>query len=466
MGDDPNHISPNQELPSLTDEPCSLSSDAHRNFYASLDQHSQLASKASENSIGRRRWMICGLLFFAATVNYVDRQVIGLLKPLLQLQLGWTETGYSNIVIAFQFAYAAGMLFAGKLIDRIGTRRGFSIAVSLWSLAAMAHAAASSIFQFAVARFSLGIGEAGSFPASIKAVAEWFPKRERALATGLFNSGTNIGAIAAPLMVPWLTYRFGWRMAFIGTGALGLVWIICWLALYSRPEEDRKLSAAELAYIKSDTASEQPTDPTIPWLQLIRIRSTWGVALAKFFTDPIWYVFLFWMPDFLNRNLGLNLNGMRLPLIIIYSGASVGSITGGWLSSSLLKRGWSLNASRKTAMLVCAVAVTPIMISARTTNAWLAVWLVALAAGAHQGWSANIYTLVSDIFPRGAVASVVGFASTVGAIGGMLVSKAVGYILQATGSYVPVFLMAGLAYLVGLGFVQLLIPRISQHHGA
>jgi ACS family hexuronate transporter-like MFS transporter len=422
-----------------------------------------MSQDLSTNFVGRRRWMICGLLFFAATVNYVDRQVIGLLKPLLQIQFGWTENGYSNIVVAFQFAYAAGMLFAGKLIDRIGTRRGFAIAVWIWSLAAMAHAAAGSIFQFGVARFSLGIGEAGSFPASVKAVAEWFPKRERALATGLFNSGTNIGAIVAPLVVPWLTYRFGWRMAFVGTGALGLLWIVCWLAFYRRPEDDRALSAAELAYIKADVGSKQQTDdaPTIPWTQLIMLRGTWAVALAKFFTDPIWYVFLFWMPDFLNRNLGLNLNGMRLPLFIIYSGASVGSIAGGWLSSSLLKRGWSLNASRKTALLVCAIAVTPIMISARTTNAWLAVWLIALATGAHQGWSANIYTLVSDMFPRGAVASVVGFASTVGAIGGMFASKAVGYILQATGSYVPVFLMAGTAYLAGLGFIQLLVPRIS-----
>jgi MFS transporter, ACS family, hexuronate transporter len=412
--------------------------------------------------VGRRRWMICGLLFFAATVNYVDRQVIGLLKPLLQVQFGWTENGYSNIVVAFQLAYGFGMLFAGKLIDRIGTRRGFSLAVWIWTLAAMAHAGARSIFQFAVARFSLGIGESGGFPASIKAVAEWFPKHERALATGLFNSGTNVGSFVAPLIVPWLTYRYGWRMAFIGTGALGLTWIVCWLALYRRPEEDQALSATELAFIKSDVALERESEQeeTIPLLHLIKLRATWAVALGKFFTDPIWFVYLFWMPDFLNRNLGLNLNGMRLPLLIIYSGASVGSIAGGWLSSSLLKRGWSLNASRKTAMLVCALAVTPIMISARTTNGWLAIGLIALATGAHQGWSANIYTLVSDIFPKGAVASVVGFSSTAGAIGGMLVSKTVGYILQSTGSYVPVFLMAGLAYLVGLGFIQLLVPRI------
>lgn len=403
--------------------------------------------------------MICGLLFFATTVNYVDRQVIGLLKPILQGQFGWTESGYSNIVVAFQFAYAAGTLLAGKLIDRIGTRRGYSLAVSLWSISAMAHAAAHSIFQFAVARFSLGLGEAGSFPGSVKAIAEWFPKRERALATGLFNSGANIGAIVAPPVVAWLTYRFGWRMAFIGTGVLGFAWIACWLAMYRSPEEDRALSAAELAYIKSDPGDE--TQP-IPWLHLVRLRATWAIALGKFFTDPFWYVYLFWMPDFLNRNLGLNLNGMRLPLLIIYSGASVGSIAGGWLSSSLLKRGWSLNASRKTAMLACALAVTPIMISARTTNGWLAICLVALATAAHQGWSANIYTLVSDIFPRSAVASVVGFATMTGAIGGMLVSKTVGYILQATGSYVPVFLMTGLAYLIALGVIQILVPRVSQ----
>lgn len=432
-----------------------------------LEPQPQPASELSENSpspfLGRR-WTICGLLFFAATVNYIDRQVIGLLKPLLQVQFGWTETSYSNIVVAFQFAYGAGMLFAGKLIDRIGTRRGFSLAVGIWSLAAVAHAGARSIFQFAAARFSLGIGEAGGFPASIKAVAEWFPKHERALATGLFNSGTNVGSFVAPLVVPWLTYRYGWRMAFIGTGALGVVWIVCWLALYRRPEEDRALTAAELAYIKSDNSDEPESEQSerIPLLHLISLRATWAIALGKFFTDPIWFVYLFWMPDFLNRNLGLNLNGMRLPLLIIYSGASVGSIAGGWLSSSLLKHGWSLNASRKTAMLVCALAVTPIMISARTTNAWLAIGLIALATGAHQGWSANIYTLVSDVFPRGAVASVVGFASTVGAIGGMLVSKTVGYILQATGSYVPVFLMAGLAYLVALGCIQLFLPQVKQ----
>ena len=406
------------------------------------------------------RWLICALLFFAATVNYMDRQVIGLLKPTLQAQLGWTEIGYSNIVFAFTMAYGIGSLMVGNWIDRLGTRVGFSLAVLFWSISAMAHAAAGSIFQFAAARFSLGIGESGSFPASIKAIAEWFPKKERAVATGIFNSGTNVGAIVTPLVVPWLTLRFGWRMAFIATGALGLVWIAAWLALYRRPEESKLVSRQELALIQSDP--EEPESVSVPWRTLVTLPQAWAVGLGKFFTDPIWWVYLFWMPDFLSRNLKLDLKGMALPLFVVYSGASVGSIGGGWLSSRLLKRGWSVNGSRKTAMLVCALAVTPIMLAARTGNAWFAVCLVALAAGAHQGWSANIYTLVSDMFPRKAVASVVGFGTFLGTIGGMGIAKMVGYILQRTGSYVPVFLLAGTAYLVALIFVQFLAPRLEQ----
>jgi len=409
---------------------------------------------------GNVRWMVCGLLFFAASVNYMDRQVIVLLKPTLQVQLGWTEEGYSNIVVAFQLAYGASLLFIGKLIDRIGTRKGFSLAVLFWSIAAMAHAGATSVFQFAVARFSLGIGESGSFPASIKAVAEWFPKKERALATGIFNSGTNVGAIITPLVVPWLTLRFGWRMAFICTGALGLIWIVAWLALYRRPEESSLVSAEELSLIQSDP--EQATVIAVPWRTMLRLPQAWAVGLGKFFTDPIWFVYLFWMPDFLSRNLKLDLRGMALPLFVIYSGASVGSIGGGWLSSALIKKGWAVNPSRKTAMLVCALAVTPIMLAARTSNAWFAVCLVAVAAGAHQGWSANIYTLASDMFPRGAVASVVGFGTLLGTISGMFISKMVGYILQHTGSYVPVFVLAGTAYLVALAFVQVLAPRLER----
>ena len=414
----------------------------------------------AEQTIGHVRWLICAVLFFAASVNYMDRQVIGLLKPTLQAQLGWTEEGYSNIVVAFQLAYGASLLFIGKLIDRIGTRKGFSLAVLFWSISAMAHAAAGSVFQFALARFSLGIGEAGSFPASIKAIAEWFPKKERALATGIFNSGTNVGAIVTPLIVPWITLRFGWRMAFILTGALGMIWIAVWLALYRKPQESELVSATELALIQSDP--ERAEVIAVPWRRMLKLRQAWAVGLGKFFTDPIWFVYLFWMPDFLSRNLKLDLKGMALPLFVIYSGASVGSIGGGWLSSQLIKSGWNVNASRKTAMLLCALAVTPIMLAARTHDAWFAVCLVALAAGAHQGWSANIYTLASDMFPRGAVASVVGFGTLLGTISGMFISKMVGYVLQTTGSYVPVFVLAGTAYLIALGFVQFLAPTLEQ----
>ena len=406
---------------------------------------------------GSRRWLICSLLFFATTINYMDRQVIALLKPMLQTQFGWTDIGYSNIVLAFQLAYGGGLLFIGKLIDKLGTRKGFSFAVFVWSAAAMAHAAAASVYQFGLARFSLGIGESGSFPASVKAVAEWFPKKERALATGLFNSGSNVGAILTPLIVPWLTYTFSWRTAFIATGALGFLWMLCWLAIYRRPEEDTRLSPAELAYIQSDREAHGEVTPL---RKLITLRQAWAVALGKFFTDPIWFVYLFWMPDFLNRNLGLNLKGMALPLFVIYTGASVCSVGGGWLSSALLKRGWSLNASRKTALFVCALAVTPILVAARTTHPWLAVSVIALAAGAHQGWSANIYTLASDMFPKSAVASVVGFGTMAGAFAGLFVSKTVGYILQRTGSYVSIFVMAGVAYLIAFACVQLLTPKL------
>ena len=416
------------------------------------------ASALPVNPGGHSRWVICGLLFFAATVNYMDRQVLSLLKPTLQTQFGWTEIDYSNIVFAFQLAYGIGVLFVGKLIDRLGTRRGFSLAVIVWSAAAMAHAAVTTIFQFAAVRSCLGLGEAGSFPASIKAVAEWFPKKERALATGIFNSGANVGSLVTPLVVPWLTYRFGWRMAFIATGALGLLWIGAWLAVYHRPEESG-ISHAELEYIRSDSADD---NKPIPLRTLLTLRQAWAVALGKFFTDPFWYVYLFWIPDFLSRKFNLDLKGMALPLFVIYSGASVGSIIGGWLSSSLLKIGWQLNASRKAALLACALAVVPIVMASRTTNAWTAVALIALAAGAHQGWSANIYTLASDMFPKAAVASVVGFATMLGTISGMLIAKIVGYVLQGTGSYLMVFMMAGFAYLIALAFVQALAPRLKS----
>ena len=404
------------------------------------------------------RWAMCALLFFAATINYMDRQVIALLKPTLQGQLGWSEVGYSNIVFTFYVAYALGLLVMGRMMDWLGTRRGFSLAVILWSAAAVAHAGARSVLQFATVRFALGIGESGNFPASIKTVAEWFSKKERALATGIFNSGTNIGAIATPLLVPWITVHFGWPMTFVFTGLLGFAWVCVWLVFYRRPEDHRRISSQELAYIRSDPEDEPASK--VPWRKLFAFRQTWAIAIARLFTDPIWYIYLFWVPDFLSRKFSLSLQAMAIPLFLIYSGATLGSIGGGWISSSLLKRGWTLQASRTAALLTCALAVTPVALAPNSTSLWLAVSLVAVAAGAHQGWSANMYTLVSDMFPRNAVGSVVGIGSMAGAVGAMFAAKAVGYILQWTGSYKIIFYIGGSAYLAAFVMLRLLAPVI------
>jgi MFS transporter, ACS family, hexuronate transporter len=433
---------------------------------------------------GHVRWVICALLFFAATINYIDRQVIGILKPTLVAQFGWQdERIYAAIVFSFQLAYAIGLLLAGRVMDRLGTRIGFAIAIVLWSVAAIGHAIADwfpglklptinldastglsivllsgAAAGFALMRFVLGLGEAGNFPAAIKTVAEWFPKKERALATGIFNSGTNVGALLTPLIVPWVALNWGWQWAFVATGATGFAWLVWWLAAYRPPEEHPRLSAAELAYIRSDPAEKLTP---IKWSALIPHRQTWAFAIGKFLTDPIWWLYLFWIPDFLNRNHGLDLKSIGLPLVVIYLVADVGSIGGGWLSSSLIKKGWSLNAARKTAMLVCALAVVPIVFASRTSSLWVSVALVALAAAAHQGWSANIFTLASDMFPRRAVGSVVGFGGMAGAVGGMLIAVLVGEILQRTGSYVAIFLIAGSAYLVALAIIHLLAPSLT-----
>jgi ACS family hexuronate transporter-like MFS transporter len=408
--------------------------------------------------VGSYRWSICALLFFATTINYVDRQVIGLLKPTLQGQFGWTEIDYSNIVFAFQVAYAAGLLLVGRVIDRFGVHKGFSFAVVFWSLAAMAHALAQSVMGFGIARFALGLGESGNFPASIKTVAEWHPRKERALATGIFNAGSNVGVIVAALVVPWVTLAYGWQWAFIVTGAMGFVWLIAWALLYAPPEKQSRLSVAELDYIRSDA---EVSENSVPWASILGHRQTWAFAIGKMLTDPIWWVYLFWIPDFLNRNYGISLSQIGVPLITIYLIADVGSVGGGWLSSSLIRRGWSVNQGRKTAMLICAIAVVPVVLAARASSVTMAVLLIGLAAAAHQGWSANIFTLVSDMFPKRAVGSVVGFGGMFGAIGGMVIAKVVGYILEWTGSYVPIFIMAGSAYLVALLVIHLLVPRMT-----
>lgn len=408
---------------------------------------------------GRLRWVICALLFFAATINYLDRQVIGLLKPTLASEFGWTDVDYSNIVFWFQAAYAAGLLVIGRIMDWLGTRKGFSLAVIFWSIAAAFHSLATSVFGFSAARFALGLGESGNFPASIKTVAEWFPKRERAFATGIFNAGTNVGVLVAAVAVPWITLRFGWKWAFILTGLIGFIWLIFWVIIYRHPDEHPNLSSAERSYIQSD-----PADPkfSIKWVTLLSHRQAWAVAVGKFMCDPIWWVWLFWLPDFLKRSHGVDLKNIGLPLIIVYLIADVGSVAGGWLSSTLIKRGWSINSARKTTLLICAVLVTPVVFAAKTTNLWVAVLLVALATAAHQGWSANIFTLASDMFPRRAVGSVIGFAGLFGAIGGMVIAKAVGYILDYTHSYLLIFIIAASAYLVALIFIHLLVPDMKE----
>lgn len=452
-----------------------------------MEQQASTAGASASGGAGKikhLRWYICGLLFFAATINYVDRQVIGILKPTLVAEFGWQdERIYAAIVFSFQLAYAIGLLLAGRIMDRLGTLVGFTLAVVLWSIAAIGHAVADwfpwlslptlnldaatglsvvmltgTAAGFALMRFLLGLGEAGNFPASIKTVAEWFPKKERALATGIFNSGTNIGALITPLVVPWITLHWGWQWAFIVTGLTGFIWVIWWLLMYRAPEKHARLSAAEFEHIRSDPAESVTA---IPWVKLFPHRQTWAFALGKFMTDPIWWLYLFWIPDFLNRNHNLDLKSIGLPLVIIYLIADIGSIGGGWLSSSLINRGWSVNRARKLAMFICAASVVPIMAAAKVSNLWVAVGLVSLAAAAHQGWSANLFTLVSDTFPRRAVGSVVGIGGMAGSIGGMLIALLVGEILQRTGSYVPIFIIAGSAYLVALLIVHLLAPKLE-----
>lgn len=407
---------------------------------------------------GHYRWTICALLFFATTINYIDRQVLGILAPDLQQSIGWNEIEYGYIVTSFQAAYALGMLVVGRLMDRFGSRLGYTIAIVCWSVAAMGHGLARTALGFGIARFTLGLGEAGNFPVAIKTVAEWFPKRERALATGIFNSGTNVGAIVAPIVVPWIALRYGWQWAFILTGAIGFLWVAFWLKTYEAPRRHPRLSPAELSYIESD---QEPERAAIPWRTLLPHRQTWAFAIGKFLTDPIWWFYLYWMPKFLHDVHGLTLSTVGLPLVVIYLVADAGSIGGGWLSSTLIARGWTVNRARKTAMAVCALAVTPIVFASRVSDLWSAVALVALAAAAHQGWSANLFTFASDTFPRRAVASVVGIGGMAGAVGGMLIATITGYILQFTGSYLAVFIVAGSAYLVALGIVQLLVPTLE-----
>jgi MFS transporter, ACS family, hexuronate transporter len=422
------------------------------------------------SKIGNYRWTIVSLVFFATTVNYLDRQVISLLKPILEKEFTWTETDYSNIVIAFQLAYAIGLLGFGRIIDKIGTKLGYALSLTVWSFASIAHAFATSTFGFGAARAALGLSEAGNFPAAVKTVAEWFPKKERALAAGIFNSGSNIGAIIAPIAVPWIAITWGWQEAFIITGAIGLIWLIFWFIFYEVPSKQKRLGMAEYAYIHSDS-EEMANDNQEPvrWLKLLGFKQTWAFVFGKFMTDPIWWFLLFWLPSFLKTEY--NMTGMQvsLPLALVYTMTCFGSIGGGWLSGFLIKKGWPVYKSRKVSMLAFALCVIPVVAAQALgkINPWIAVFVIGLAASAHQAWSANMYTISSDMFPKKAVASVVGIGSMAGAIGGILIARLAGVLLDhykglghiETGYYI-MFIIAGLAYLTAWLIIHLLAPKM------
>jgi ACS family hexuronate transporter-like MFS transporter len=451
--------------------------------------------------VGRYRWRICALLFFATTLNYMDRQALALLKPTLQSPvhgIGMTELQYAGIISVFSAAYAIGLLIAGPFIDRVGTRIGYAVAVSIWAIAAMAHAfvplhgvaaplqwaahtsagllehvpllhgqhwldsmgrLSGAVVGFGVVRFFLGLGEAGNFPAAIKATAEWFPKRERALATGIFNSGTNIGATLAPFAIAFILLHLAWNWAFLATSAFAVLWIILWLRMYKSPHLDPYVTRSELVYISSD-----PPEPAtrVPWKSLLPHRQTWAFVVGKVFTDPIWWFYLYWLPGFLNARFGLSIAGMGLPLLVIYNVCTVGSVFGGWLPAKFVSRGWSINRARKTAMLLYALAVVPVVFIDHVHSLWQAVGIISLVTAAHQAWSANLFTLASDMFPRRTVASVVGIGACGGSLSMMVFGTVVGLILQMThGNYRPVFLLAGTAYLIAIAIIHLLAPRLK-----
>jgi MFS transporter, ACS family, hexuronate transporter len=411
----------------------------------------------ADSAGGRLRWSICAMLFYATTVNHMDRQVLGILSVTLHHCIGWTEAQYGYIVAAFQVAYAIGLLVAGRLIDRIGTRAGYALIMAVWSLAAASHALARTPLGFGMARFFLGLGEPGNFPVALKAIAEWFPRKERSLAAGTFNSGANLGAILAPLFIPFITVRLGWPNAFLATSVFSLVWLVVWLLLYRSPSEHPRLTSAEFNFIQSDPIkSSRP----IPLGRLLRYRQLWAFPAAKFLTDPIWWFYLYWLPKFFDARYHVSLLHLRLPLVIVYNASAIGSIGGGWPPGLLHRHGFSMAKARLSAMLLCACLAMPVLIANRLPSLWSAVALLSVAAAADQGFSANLFTIPSHLLPKKAVASVVGIGGTAGSVGGVLFAIATGWILQATHSYTLLFSIAASAYLVGLLLLFLIVPRL------
>jgi ACS family hexuronate transporter-like MFS transporter len=415
--------------------------------------------------VGRYRWLICALLFFATTINYIDRQILSLLKPILDDELKWTNTQFGEVNAAFQGAYAVGLLGFGYLVDRWGTKVGYAVSIAAWSLAAIGHAAVGSVTGFMRARIALGLGEGGNFPSAIKAVALWFPRKERAYATALFNSGTNVGAIVAPAIIPFVAEAWGWRSAFIGAGIVGLAWLALWIPLYEIPERSRRLQAAELAHIQSDNEQEQVAK--MPWLSLLKYRQTWAFVVAKFLTDPVWWFFLIWLPDFFKKTRGLDIKHSWVHLVTIYTIVTALSLVGGWLTGYLARRGYTQSRARKSGMFVFSLLVLPILAVTQVGD-WSAVLLIGLAGAAHQAWSANLFTTVSDIFPKRAVASVVGIGGMAGSFGGILFPLYSGKLLdrfQASGNvtagYAILFAVCGSAYLIAFALNHALAPRFE-----
>lgn len=429
-----------------------------------------------ENTIGKYRWTICALLFFATTVNYLDRAVIGLVKSFLDEEFHWTKTDYANVTVAFQASYALAMIFAGRIIDWLGTKTGYALALVTWSLAAMAHylVGLGSNFGFIMARVGLGVTESGNFPAAIKTVSEWFPKKERALATGIFNSGTNVGAIIAPLIVPYLAVTYGWRMTFLILGAIGLSWLIFWYMFYDTPKDHKHLTKAEFDYIHSDKDEEVTAEyaaEKVSWFDLLKFKQTWAFAIGKLLTDGVWWFYLFWLPDFLKEQYGLKGTSLSLPIAVVYIIATFGSVFGGWLPMNFIKNGWEVFKARKTSMFIYACCAVPVVFAQVTGgyNMWFAIGIIGFACAAHQAWSANIFTTVSDMFPKKTVGSVTGIGGMAGGVGGILVSKVAGWLFDyykglgsiETGYYI-MFITCGLLYLLAWAIMHFLVPKMEK----
>jgi ACS family hexuronate transporter-like MFS transporter len=417
---------------------------------------------------GKFRWAICALLFFVITINYIDRQVISVLKPIIEQEMGWNEIDYSNIVFAFQASYGVGLLVVGRLLDRVGTRWGMALAIAVWSLAAMFHALARSVLAFILARMVLGVAESAAYPGAVKSVAEWFPRRERALGVGILNAGANVGVVMTPIVGIMIAGLYGWQVAFLVTGAIGFVLLAAWLLLFRQPEAHPRVTPDELAYIEQD--GEDVSGKPLGWLAALGQRQAWYFICGKFFTDPVWYLFLFWLPDFLVKTQGLDLfpkadsgifSTIGPALIAVYLLADIGSIAGGWLSSRFIKRGWSVNRARKTTLLLAALCAVPLLFVLQIDNAFVVVLIIGLGTAGHQAFSANIFTMISDLYPRRAVATIAGLGGAAGAVGGMLIAKVTGWSLEYLDTYLPVLIYAGLAYLIAFTVIHLLVPKME-----